>query len=352
MHKSRTSGYESEGEWSKADLEPVTVCFACCGTRFVVCHEQLEDLLGGLPGRWGYLACATCGSLHLSPRPTPASIGLAYPDDYVTHGSGESANSRDNGSSWVWQLANGYLNARFGTVRYPAIQIGRWLVPLVWPLRQQLDYFFRHLPPEPSRVLDVGCGNGAFLLRARSAGWIVQGIEPDPVAAAGARQEGLEVANCAIEEFLPEELFDQITLSHVFEHLHEPGEALRRMHHWLRPGGMLWMSLPNPSGLGHRVFRRNWFSLDPPRHLFLPPPSQVVAMLKAAGYQDVSLIRRGRGARSSILPSVDYARRRNGAPVIGGGFIAVVIDILGSWFPTLSEEIVVIARRGTECGRK
>lgn len=346
MHESQTGGDEAGTEWNKADLEQVTVCFACGGERFAVCHEGLEDLLGGLPGRWGYLACSVCGSLHLNPRPTPAAIGRAYPDDYVTHGSGGNANSRDNGSSLVWRLANDYLNARFSTARHPASRIGRWLVPLLWPLRQQLDYFFRHLPTKPGRMLDVGCGNGAFLLRARSAGWVVQGIEPDPVAATRARQEGLDVANCSIEEFLPEVLFDQITLSHVFEHLHTPDEALRRMHFWLRPGGKLWMSLPNPSGLGHRVFGRNWFSLDPPRHLFLPPPSQVVAMLRAAGYQDIRLMRRGRGARSSILPSVDYARRRNGDPVSGGGLIAFAIDVLGSWFPTLSEEIVVIARRG------
>lgn len=346
MHESQAGGDEGGAEWSKADLEQVTVCLACGGTRFAVCHEGLEDLLGGLPGGWGYLACAACGSLHLNPRPTPATIGRAYPDDYVTHVSGENANSRDNGSSRVWRLANGYLNARFGTARYPASWIGRWIVPLLWPLRQQLDYFFRHLPTKPGRVLDVGCGNGAFLLRARSAGWVVQGIEPDPLAATGARQEGLEVASCSIEEFAPEALFDQITLSHVFEHLHAPDEALRRMRIWLRPGGTLWMSLPNPSGFGHLVFGRNWFNLDPPRHLFLPPPYQVVAMLQAAGYEDVRLIRRGRGARSSILPSVDYARRRNGGPAGGGALIAFVIDVLGSWFPALSEEIVVIARQG------
>lgn len=347
MNESQASGDKGYVEWSKADLEQVTVCFACGGERFVVRHEGLEDLLGGVPGRWGFLACAACGSLHLTPRPTLAAIARVYPDDYVTHESGGDANSRDNGSSWVWRLANGYLNARFGTRRYPATRTGRLLVPLLWPLCQQLDYFFRHLPAKPGRVLDVGCGNGAFLLRARSAGWVVQGIEPDPVAAAGARQEGLEVANCAIEEFLPEVLFDQITLSHVFEHLHAPDEALRRMYLWLRPGGTLWMSLPNPSGLGHRVFGRNWFSLDPPRHLFLPQPHQVVAMLQAAGYQDIRLMRRGRGARSSILPSVDYARRRNGVHVSWGGLLALAIDVLGSWFPTLSEETVVIARRGS-----
>lgn len=345
MYESQRSGDEGGAEWDKADLEYVTICLACGGEQFADRHEDLEDLLGGLPGRWGFLACSVCGSLHLNPRPTPAAIGRAYPTDYVTHGSGGNANSRDNGSSWVWRLANGYLNARFGATRYPATRIGRWLVPVLWPLRQQLDYFFRHLPAKPGRVLDVGCGNGAFLLRARSAGWVVQGIEPDPLAAMGARQEGLDVANCAIEAFAPAAPFDQITLSHVFEHLHAPDEALRRMRPWLRPGGTLWMSLPNPSGLGHLVFGRNWFSLDPPRHLFLPPPRQVVAMLRAAGYQDVRLMRRGRGARSSILPSVEYARRRSRGFACGGALIASVIDVLGSWFPALSEEIVVIAKR-------
>ncbi|MBL8256259.1 MAG: class I SAM-dependent methyltransferase [Pseudoxanthomonas mexicana] len=334
--------------WKDDELEVAARCLACGESYLVPVHDDLEDLLGSLPGRWGFLACSKCSSLHLSPRPTLAAIGKAYPADYVTHGDAGQSHARDNGISIIWQLCNGYLNSRFSANRQPALQVGAWLVPWLWPIRQQLDYFYRHMPARSGRLLDVGCGNGAFLLRARAAGWQVQGIEPDPGAAEVARRQNLEVRNCDIGTFSPEVTFDWITLSHVFEHLHSPRESLQRMHGWLRPGGGLWMALPNPTGVGHRVFGRNWFSLDPPRHVFLPPQAQVVAMLEAAGYVDVHVLRRGRGSHSSVLPSVDYSRRRRGRMRFGGAGLTLLIDALGSLASRFSEETVVVARRGVD----
>lgn len=333
-------------DWGEGELEPAEQCLACLGGHLSPYYEGLDDLLGGLPGQWGHLQCKGCLTLNLSPRPTSAAIGRAYPADYVTHASGAHADARDNGVSWIWRLANGYLNARYKTQRAPASCAGRWVIPLMWPIRQQLDYFFRHLPATPGRVLDVGCGNGAFLLRARAAGWIAHGIEPDALAARQAKESGLDVHNCSIEQFTAEVLFDRITLSHVFEHLHAPREALCLMRSWLVVGGELWLSLPNVTGLGHQIFQRNWFSLDPPRHLFLPTPRQVVAMLESAGYQDVRLLRRGRGARSSVAPSAGYVQRRTGRRFFGARAVAFAIDVLGSILPSYSEEIVVCARRG------
>src|SRR5205823_10653821 len=51
------------------------------------------------------------------------------------------------------------------------------------------------LPYQPGgKLLDVGCGNGGYLLRMRGYGWEVAGIEPDKAAArAGAREHGLVI---------------------------------------------------------------------------------------------------------------------------------------------------------------
>ena len=60
------------------------------------------------------------------------------------------------------------------------------------PLRLKLDYYARHLQGTPSRLLDVGCGNGGFLLRAREMGWKAEGCDPDPQAVQTCRNLGLQ----------------------------------------------------------------------------------------------------------------------------------------------------------------
>ena len=57
--------------------------------------------------------------------------------------------------------------SRRAVVRHPVISCARTFLP-------------------GARVLDVGCGFGSFLIRAREAGYAVAGIEPDAHACAGA----------------------------------------------------------------------------------------------------------------------------------------------------------------------
>lgn len=331
--------------WSHDEIEAATCCVACGAEQLEPLYRGMMDRLGGVPGVWCMLRCLQCDSLNLSPRPTLAAIIKAYPDKYVTHDSGRAAVDHDNGESVAWRLANDYTNRRFGGERRPSSRWGRLLIPVLWPLRMQLDYFFRHLPRRTGRVLDIGCGNGAFLLRAREAGWSVEGVEPDPQAAAAARSSGLEVFQGSYKEYKPTARYDCITMSHVLEHLHEPNEALATLRGWLKPGGALWIAVPNPEGLGHKHYGRNWFSLDPPRHLFLPRRAQLTRMLVQAGFEDIRCVRRGRGARSSILPSREYLALAGGRESrMRGGLLTLIIDLLSSVSARFSEEIVIVAR--------
>ena len=105
------------------------------------------------------------------------------------------------------------------------------------------------------------------------------------------------------------------------------------------------MSMPNPSGIGRKIYGRDWFHLDPPRHLCLATPSRVKRMLEQAGFVDVVFMRRGRGSKTSVFPSQAYATRRRGASYRSARLVAFAIDMLASLHPRFSEETVVRARR-------
>jgi len=101
--------------------------------------------------------------------------------------------------------------------------------------------------PENARLLDVGSGNGTFLRLARERGCRVQGIEPNIGYAEWAkRQFGIDAVHGGwADATFPPAAFDFITAHHVLEHLRSPTAALKQFHHWLAPGGHLYISVPN-----------------------------------------------------------------------------------------------------------
>ena len=283
-----------EQEWPADGLERVPTCLVCRQEERRVLHDGLSDrVFFCAPGRWTLYRCDNCGSAYLDPRPTPATIGLAYQSYYTHAPSSPAPASRVSPvARFRLGLCHGYLNGRYGHRFAPSLGIGATVVRLFPRLRANLDRSVRHLPrPRQTapRLLDVGCGNGSYLTYMRSAGWEVHGIDPDPAAAIAARTEGIDIQVGTISEVdLADESFDAITLNHVIEHLHEPAETLRRCYDLLRPGGVLWIATPNLASAGHRLFGRNWRGLEPPRHLVLFNPRSLQSLLTKVGFAVVT----------------------------------------------------------------
>ncbi len=138
-------------------------------------------------------------------------------------------------------------------------------------------------PAPPGNLLDVGCGSGAYGASLLRLGWRVDGVEPDPAAAARAHQAGLHVQICSIEDaVLPPNHYDVITLWHALEHLDNPVTALQQLRVSLRKRGILIVEVPNWSGIVARWAGSYWFHLDLPRHrLHFTPPSLTLALDQA-----------------------------------------------------------------------
>src|SRR5262249_7064973 len=56
------------------------------------------------------------------------------------------------------------------------------------------------------------------------------------------------------------------------------------------PGGRLWISMPNLSSQGFRLFERHWRGLEVPRHLCLYDPPAIQRLLEACGVRKVELL--------------------------------------------------------------
>jgi 2-polyprenyl-3-methyl-5-hydroxy-6-metoxy-1,4-benzoquinol methylase len=142
------------------------------------------------------------------------------------------------------------------------------------------------LAAPPARVLDCGAGGGEFSYLLTSRGYRLTGIEPNDGYREYARAEyGVDLRPGTLDDndFAPGE-FDLITIFHVIEHVPDPGAALARLSGWLRPGGHLYVEVPNaltdvssPSNLYHRA------------HLYYFAAAPLAALARRAGLSPVLL---------------------------------------------------------------
>jgi SAM-dependent methyltransferase len=163
------------------------------------------------------------------------------------------------------------------------------------------------------RILDVGCSSGKFLYRLREMGWETHGVEVDAGAAALAASRGLHVFHGALEQArYPREYFDVATVVHVLEHVHEPRTFLKEIWRVLKPGGKLYVEVPNLKSFNFRMFAKEWFHLDAPRHVCSYWRRPLFLALRDAGFRVCRL--RYTSGSVGLRGSIHYYRRSRGLP--------------------------------------
>jgi SAM-dependent methyltransferase len=114
------------------------------------------------------------------------------------------------------------------------------------------------------KLLDVGCGEGTFLMSAQEAGWQGVGTEIQP---GPARRLGLNVFR-SLEECTDLAPFHCVTLWHSLEHMRDPQAVISQARKLLAPDGFLFIAVPDFEGLQSKTFKARWLHLDVPRHLY------------------------------------------------------------------------------------
>jgi 2-polyprenyl-3-methyl-5-hydroxy-6-metoxy-1,4-benzoquinol methylase len=161
-------------------------------------------------------------------------------------------------------------------------------------LMQQLQ----ELRIEKGTLLDIGAGRGETLRVAREHGWEVTGIETSPSFAEYAtRYSGAQIIQKPLHECgFNENTFDAVVLGAVLEHLYNPAEVVQEIARVLKPGGALFIDVPNERGLyfiaGNLYYRlrlRKWVvNLAPtfsPYHVFGFTPQSLKQLLAKYGLE-------------------------------------------------------------------
>lgn len=207
---------------------------------------------------FSYGRCPNCGILVLLDSPESSA-----PVDYSASGYYQKKAAR--GSAFLKRLIDLYVNHLIRMTRGAVSD--------------------RSL--EGKSILDVGCGKGRFLSRAREQGASVKGIEPTLRSFEEARAKlGDAVQNTIMtKNQFPAESFDIVTMWHVFEHISQPIAMLEACRDVLRPKGKLIIAVPNYQGWIASLGGSRWFNLDPPRHEVHYDPSSLTAVLSRCGFR-------------------------------------------------------------------
>lgn len=139
------------------------------------------------------------------------------------------------------------------------------------------------------RLLEVGCGNGFFLLEARACGFSdARGVEPGEAVVAAAPQEARSQIVCDILRpglFEPNS-FDVICMFQVFDHVSKPAEMLTECFQLLRPRGFMLLLQHNVDSITAKVLKEKSPIIDI-EHTYLYSPHTLRLLLEKSGFEVV-----------------------------------------------------------------
>ncbi|MGA9995592.1 MAG: class I SAM-dependent methyltransferase [Pyrinomonadaceae bacterium] len=239
---------------------------------------------------WQYrlLECKECGLGFVDPEPTWELLQTFYEEDYGNF-DGSSAANLHNAHSLKYRIAK-LRTATIVSGGLPAMMKASLGALTEWTTGRTIPYTLS-IPLQLHKdayILDVGYGSGNWLLAMSDLGYCnLYGydIEVNTQNLSRLRDRGVNVSSgLFLENEYPNEMFDCIRLDHVFEHLLDPIEVLKKCKKLLKPDGILVMSFPCKNSWSMNLSLTNSPALQIPKHLYHHTQKSTKLMLEAAGF--------------------------------------------------------------------
>ena len=266
-------------------LEEVA-CPVCPGAPSVEAFRAATRNLGFFPIRheFPHRRCTACGLVFVSPRLRAGVLRELYERDYVDPG-----------------------------VLRPAV---------VEKKGRDAEAYVRHLgafapPATHPRLLDVGCGHGAFVIAARHAGYDARGQEFADLSPIWRRVPELaeQVAAAPLDDVAtwPDAGADVVTLWEVAEHLQEPRATFDQVARVLRPGGVLALESPRADSVALAYLGPRWTQVIPEEHLYLWTRASLGRLLDSLGFELIE-VRDAVTPRDAFTGRIHLVARRRDTP--------------------------------------
>ncbi len=246
-----------------------------CGGRLFKTLYSTKDRRFPIQGAFQLVRCLDCGLIYLNPQPEPHELKSHYLEERY------DAYQRGGGAV---NIVDSERLDRWREIRRRIVRRAQRYFP---SLREEVDKEMASLGPFSSglRVLDVGCGVGNTLTAYREKGAMTFGVDISPQACETGRGEGHEMFCGQLSDAEFEAgFFDVVRFHHSLEHMASPSDNLLEARRILRPGGRIFISVPNHGSLQGRVFGEWFYAIESPRHLFGFTARTLVRLLTQSGF--------------------------------------------------------------------
>jgi len=249
------------------DYKTENVSCYLCGDSQSDCFLTGEDDLTGMPGRFTFVRCRSCGMIYQNPRLSIDDVKPFYTEDYIAHRK----------------------NRKLGT-----------LTPLYnWAMGKHDRDKIRLIKPyvqlnSGSCVLDVGCAVGTFLLllKERFNCSIVGADFKDTSYYPGFSEIDFHLG-LFHEQKLPAASYDLITMWHFLEHDYYPLESLQKAQECLKDNGILIIEVPRLDSVTYRLYGSRWPGVQAPQHTVLYSKRHLLEIVKKQGFNLVDYLAYG-----------------------------------------------------------
>lgn len=216
--------------------------------------------------------CNKCKLIYVNPRLSQESISQLYNEDYfLGKGFDKSINLKSDFERDSQKLSL-----------------------LDWDISTIKEFLSENNFNNSPKLLDVGCGMGLFLFKARNAGFNVQGLELSKYASEFAGNYGIPVINSSIDETnFDNESFDAITMREVIEHLPDPFKTMKKTFDILKPNGVLFITTGNYDCPERKLKGKNWNYFMPEGHLTIFSHATMKNFLTKVGFRKILITNQG-----------------------------------------------------------
>lgn len=156
--------------------------------------------------------------------------------------------------------------------------------------KRRVAWIINSLPG--GKILDVGSGEGIFAASLPKT-YKVDSLEPP-----GSKVKNKSIIKMDLLKWTTNKKFDAICFWESLEHMPCPEEYLKKAYKLLNKNGKLFIEFPRFNSLESKLFGKNWFHLDTPRHLAHLTDKGIIILLKRSGFKN---------AEVKNVASLDYA---------------------------------------------
>ena len=134
------------------------------------------------------------------------------------------------------------------------------------------------------QILDVGCGDGTFLLTL-SNDWSKHGVEPSVSGARLARERKLDVSCGTLDTWSESYEVDLISALDVIEHVVDPNNFVKSLKRRLRKGGVVLLLTGDANAYSARIAGPQWSYLRWCGHISVFSQAGLRRLLESHGFE-------------------------------------------------------------------